>query len=49
MALITSAMQMVALRDTPTRQCTRVAVPRRRPLSMNSVLAKLEDSSLIEK
>lgn len=32
-ARITSAMQMVALRDTPTRQCTRVAMPFCRPRS----------------
>ena len=33
MVRITSAMQMVALRETPTRQCTNVAVPFRRPRS----------------
>jgi hypothetical protein len=30
---ITSAMQIVAERETPTRQCTRVAVPLARPRS----------------
>lgn len=30
---ITSAMQIVAERDTPTRQCTSVGSPRRRPSS----------------
>lgn len=30
---MTSAIQMVALRETPTRQCTKVAVPLRRPRS----------------
>ena len=30
---ITSAMQIVALRETPTRQWTRVDVPARRPRS----------------
>jgi len=32
-SFITSAMQMVADRETPTRQCTKVAVPLRRPFS----------------
>lgn len=32
-SFITSAMQMVAERETPTRQCTSVAVPLRRPRS----------------
>lgn len=32
-ALITSAMQIVAERETPTRQWTRVLVPFRRPRS----------------
>lgn len=32
-SFITSAMQMVADRETPTRQCTRVAVPFLRPCS----------------
>lgn len=33
-ARITSAMQMVALRETPTRQCTKVAMPFCRPRSV---------------
>lgn len=32
---MTSAMQIVAERETPTRQWTRVAVPLRRPRSEN--------------
>ena len=35
---MTSAMQMVALRETPTLQCTSVAVPFRRPRSILVVL-----------
>lgn len=32
---ITSAMHIVADRETPTRQCTRVAVPARFPAAEN--------------
>lgn len=32
-SFITSAIQIVAERETPTRQCTSVAVPLRRPRS----------------
>lgn len=32
-SFMTSAIQMVADLDTPTRQCTSVLVPSRRPLS----------------
>jgi hypothetical protein len=35
--LITSAIQIVAERDTPTRQCTNVAVLFARPLSNEKV------------
>lgn len=35
-SFMTSAMQIVAERETPTRQCTKVAVPLRRPRSVGS-------------
>ena len=37
MEAMTSAMQMVADRETPTRQCTSVAVPSCRPFSMTPI------------
>jgi hypothetical protein len=40
---MTSAMQMVALRETPTLQCTRVAVPFLRPRSIKFSSAGLHD------
>lgn len=39
---MTSAMQIVADRETPTRQCTRVAVPSNFPFSGALISSRLD-------